>query len=243
MSRIDLMTRRSWRRAYGSEPPKTIAAMGHVNVVFHVDVTETATTFANRVVFGLSSASPTVNGRPVITEDDLRLVSNTNHGSAFVHTCIRCYGQRGKILRFKKYLIRIGRYSPAQAYLNVIRYIMFVNSRPIGSIRVPNMVVSGVFKGDVDRKIMLETEPRAVQSTKFPGITIELRDNPQYGTPSIHTRNPAKFNIAGPRSSMELAKVTQELDDIMSRHNRIRRKRRLADKKKRKRKNVDEVSV
>lgn len=60
-----------------------------------------------------------VNRRKVYSNKDLQLLSNTDQASAFVHVCLKCTGQHGKILRFEDYLIRIGRFTLAQALLNV----------------------------------------------------------------------------------------------------------------------------
>jgi len=40
---------------------------------------------------------------------EFRLLANTNQASTFVHECIRCTGQYGKILQHPTYMIRIGK--------------------------------------------------------------------------------------------------------------------------------------
>lgn len=91
--------KREWRKHHNPGVTSNIDALGPVNVVFHVTTRESPATSYNRVLFGTAAISPPVNRRRVFTNAQLQLVSNTDQSSAFVHVCIRCTGQHGKILR------------------------------------------------------------------------------------------------------------------------------------------------
>ena len=104
----------------------------------------------------------------------------------------RCTGQHGKILEFIHYLIRIGRFTIAQAVLNVVRFILFSNQKSFSGMAAPNMVCSGVFKRRLDRKSLL-TDPQANRNRKFPGITINCRKTAEKCSPGLHTNNPSKW--------------------------------------------------
>ena len=195
-----------------------ISAMGPVNVVFHVTTSEDPATSYIRTLLGTSSLCKPANGRPILPNTKLKLLSNTDQSSAFVHICLRCTGQHGKILRFEDYLIRIGRYSLAQAILNVIRFQLFANSRwCFTGLSAPNMVITGTFAKQLDRE-SLSTDPQAVVNSKFPGISLNLRSIKSRGTPGLHTRNPSKFIIPGCRDIEDLSKAVDELNEIAGRH-------------------------
>lgn len=105
-----IMFRRRWRKLNGGvDACPNIRAMSTENVVFHVATQEQPTTSYTRALLGIAEISPTVNRRRTWTTPELKLLSNTNQDSAFVHTCLKCTGQHGKILEFNHYLIRIGR--------------------------------------------------------------------------------------------------------------------------------------
>ena len=212
--------KRRWRELHrkGSRVTDNISAMGPVNVVFRVTTAEDPATSYTRTLLGTSSICSAANGRPVLPNTKLKLLSNTDQSSAFVHICLRCTGQHGKILRFEDYLIRIGRYSLAQAILNVIRFQLFANSRwCFTGLSAPNMVITGTFAKQLDRA-SLSKDPQAVVNSKFPGISLNLRSIKSRGTPGLHTRNPSKFIIPGCRDIEDLSSAVDELDEIAGRH-------------------------
>lgn len=179
--------KREWRKRFKPEDVSNIDALGPVNVVFHVVVKEDPETAYDRILYGTSALSPPVNNRQVLTNEHLQLLSCTDRSSAFIHVCIKCTGQHGKILRhvgwhgnpnpnphrcrrpildraltgrwwcrrFQDYLIRIGRWSLAQALLNVIRFLAFSNTRCYTGLSAPNMVITGTFSRQLDRASLI----------------------------------------------------------------------------------------
>lgn len=205
-----------WRRICDPKKIAPIRALSTENVVFDVATRESPSVSAARIYFGTGARTPRVNNRQKWTTAQFRTLSNTNQNSTFVHTCIKCTGQHGKVLQFPSYLIRIGRYNIPQALLNTIRFVMFYNQRTFTSMAAPNTVATGVFWKQLDRKSLV-TDAQANEKESFPGIYINLRSHARC-TPGLHTNNPSRFIVPGCRSIHDLKVAAEEISDIAKRH-------------------------
>ena len=83
------MFRRRWRKLNAVDVCPNIKAMRTVNVVFHVATKEQPSTSYSRALLGIAAISPSVNNRRTWTNSELRMLSNTDQDSAFVHTCLK----------------------------------------------------------------------------------------------------------------------------------------------------------
>jgi hypothetical protein len=216
LRRPTLMQSRVWDRICDKSKVKAIAALSTENIVFDVDTHESPSVSYIRLMYGTSSESPRVNHRRKWSTAELQLLSNTNKDATFVHQCIRCRGQLGKMLQHPTYLIRIGKYNVPQCMLNVIRFNMFYNRRTITSAAAPNTVAAGVFHKQLDRKALL-TDSRSNDTTEFPGITMRLTSGAKC-TPGVHTNNPSRFIMPGCRSIYDLYAAAVELSEIAEKY-------------------------
>lgn len=137
------------------------------------------------------------------------------------HIAINAHGQDGKVLKYRDYIIRIGRHSPADALLNVLRVVQFVNESYPVLIKMPNMVIHLCFTEGIDRKA-LSHEPKAVFNPKFPGVPINL-DNDQYNiTPLIHTNEVSHAILPG--CTRPEGDVIAEVNDLARQYSVKRRR-------------------
>lgn len=110
LHRPTLMYARMWDRLCTDPAIKeNIAALSTENIVFDVATHEFPAVAETRMMYGTSAHSPRVNNRRKWSMAEYRLLSNTNQDSTFVHECVRCTGQYGKVLQYPTYLIRIGK--------------------------------------------------------------------------------------------------------------------------------------
>jgi hypothetical protein len=216
---MSVLANREWRALMTPAMCDQIEGMGMVNVVANIKTTESLAVSRSRILVGSSVHSPAVNGRPVLTNRSMQIVSNTAPTSDFPHRFLSFVGQPGKVMWYTDFTVRIGKYTVPHALLHMARFTLRTNTRPPTSFQISNIVVSGVFKRSVNRASLVK-DKQANRNHRFPGVTLNLR---RYAgaskiTPVIHTSKRSTFNISGCRTMADIVAGVTEMNSVVRHH-------------------------
>lgn len=170
------------------------------NVVAHITFADAHTSRVDRILYG----------RP---PKAIRK-GNTDPNSPFQHKRHDC-ARHGKFLQFESSnSIRAGKRTHSDAVHSAYLFRKYIGNPKISAIASPNLVVSGLFKHQLDIdaiKCMENTN----YSDKFPGISLEVAGLNKV-TPEIYPSKtrPPKFIIPGLKSPYDLQIAIKALENL-----------------------------